>query len=63
MAAARQRVFAACRTFGVTFFESATSETIGAKIDEGVRIIGGRSEEVARLGRAYSARVRTARPE
>jgi 4-hydroxy-2-oxoheptanedioate aldolase len=56
MAAARERVFAACRKFGVTFFESATPETIGAKIDEGVRIIGGRSEEVARIGRAYSAR-------
>jgi hypothetical protein len=57
------RVFAAGRTFGVTFFGSTTSETVGAKRDEGVQNIGGRSEEVARPGRAYSARVRTARPE
>jgi 4-hydroxy-2-oxoheptanedioate aldolase len=63
LAAARERVSAAGRTFGVMFFESATGETIGATIDEGVRIIGGRSEEVARRRRACSARVRTARPE
>jgi 4-hydroxy-2-oxoheptanedioate aldolase len=60
MAAARERVFSACRKHGVTFFESATVETIAAKIQEGVRIIGGRSEEVARVGRAYSARSRPA---
>jgi 4-hydroxy-2-oxoheptanedioate aldolase len=63
MAAVRERVFASGRTFGVTFFGSTTSETVGAKLDEGVQNIGGRSEEVARPGRAYSARVRTARPE
>ncbi|HEX2195177.1 MAG TPA: aldolase/citrate lyase family protein [Candidatus Limnocylindria bacterium] len=56
MADARRRVFSACRMYGVAFLEGATPETVAAKIDEGVRIIGGRSEETARIGRAHSRR-------
>jgi 4-hydroxy-2-oxoheptanedioate aldolase len=56
MAEARERVFAACRAHGVAFLESATPTTVATKIDEGVRLIGGRSEETAALGRAYSRR-------
>jgi 4-hydroxy-2-oxoheptanedioate aldolase len=56
MAEARERVFAACRAHGVAFLESATPATVATKIDEGVRLIGGRSEETAALGRAYSRR-------
>jgi 4-hydroxy-2-oxoheptanedioate aldolase len=56
MQEARDRVFAACRAHGVAFLEGATPETVAAKIDEGVRLIGGRSEETARIGRAHSRR-------
>ena len=47
------RVFAACRRNGIAFLEGATPETIAAKIDEGVRVIAGGSEETARAGRAH----------
>jgi 4-hydroxy-2-oxoheptanedioate aldolase len=56
MAAARERVFAACRAHGVAFLEGATPATVAAKIDEGVRLIGARSEETAGIGRAHSRR-------
>jgi len=56
MQEARDRVFAACRKYGVAFLEGATPGTVAAKIDEGVRLIGGRSEETAGIGRAYSRR-------
>ena len=53
MAAARERVFAACRARGIPFLEGAAPETIAAKIDEGVRVIAGGREETARVGRAH----------
>jgi 4-hydroxy-2-oxoheptanedioate aldolase len=56
MAQARERVFAACRAHGVAFLEGATPATVAARIDEGVRLIGGRSEETAGVGRAHSRR-------
>ena len=56
MAAARARVFDACRQSGVAFMEGATPQTVAEKIAGGVRIIGGRSEETARVGRAFSGR-------
>jgi 4-hydroxy-2-oxoheptanedioate aldolase len=56
MADARARVFAACRAQGVAFMEAATPETVAERIDEGVRLIGGRSEATARVGRAHTKR-------
>jgi 4-hydroxy-2-oxoheptanedioate aldolase len=56
MAEARARVFAACRRHRVAFLETATPETIVAKLDEGVRVIAGHNEETARIGRAYQRR-------
>ncbi len=57
MIEARNRVFAACKVAGVAFLEGATPETVGEKIDEGVRIVGGgQSGEIAAAGRAYTHR-------
>ena len=56
MQEARERVFAACRRNGVPFLEGATPATISAKLDEGVRVIAGHSEEAARLGRTHQKR-------
>jgi 4-hydroxy-2-oxoheptanedioate aldolase len=56
MAEARARVFAACRRRRVPFLETATPETIIAKLDEGVRVIAGHREETARIGRAHQRR-------
>jgi 4-hydroxy-2-oxoheptanedioate aldolase len=56
MAAARERVFAACRKNRVAFLEIGTLANIAAKIDEGVRVIAGANEAVARTGRSHSGR-------
>jgi 4-hydroxy-2-oxoheptanedioate aldolase len=56
MRAARDRVFHACRSNGVAFLEIGTPANIAAKLDEGVRVIAGHSEEAARLGRAHQKR-------
>ena len=56
MAAARERVFAACRRHHIPFLESGTPETIAAKLDEGVRVIAGHREDTAIAGRAHSRR-------
>jgi 4-hydroxy-2-oxoheptanedioate aldolase len=56
MRAARERVFRACRANGVAFLEIGTPANIAAKLDEGVRVIAGHSEEAARLGRAHHKR-------
>ena len=56
MAEARARVLAACRRHRVAFLETATPETIAAKLDEGVRVIAGHREETARIGRAHQRR-------
>jgi 4-hydroxy-2-oxoheptanedioate aldolase len=56
MQEARERVFRACRANGVAFLEIATPATITSKLDEGVRVIAGHSEEAARLGRAHQKR-------
>src|SRR6266550_1849195 len=45
MGEARKRVFAACRKNRVAFLETATPETVVAKLDEGVRVIAGHREE------------------
>jgi 4-hydroxy-2-oxoheptanedioate aldolase len=56
MKEARERVFRACRANGVAFLETATPANIIAKLDEGVRVIAGHSEEAACLGRAHQKR-------
>src|SRR5205823_5846156 len=56
MREARERVFAACRKNRVAFLETATPETIVAKLDEGVRVIAGHREQTAIIGRAHQKR-------
>jgi len=56
MAEARNRIFAACRKYGVAFLEGANSENIAHKLDEGVRVISGHREDTAKIGRAHSRR-------
>ena len=56
MRAAREKVFAACKRNGLAFLESCTPENIRARLDEGVRIVAGRREETARIGRAHQRR-------
>jgi 4-hydroxy-2-oxoheptanedioate aldolase len=56
MREARERVFRACRDNGVAFLEIGTPANIVAKLNEGVRVIAGHSEEAARLGRAHQRR-------
>jgi 4-hydroxy-2-oxoheptanedioate aldolase len=60
MREARERVFAACRKNRVPFLETATPESIVAKIDEGVRVIAGHREETAKIGRAHQKRALSA---
>jgi 4-hydroxy-2-oxoheptanedioate aldolase len=57
MKEARERVFVACRRNKLAFLESATPENIRARLDEGVRVIAGQSEEAARLGRKHQKRL------
>jgi 4-hydroxy-2-oxoheptanedioate aldolase len=56
MQEARERVFAACRKNGVRFLEACSAADIAARLDEGVRVVAGGSEEVARIGRAHQRR-------
>ena len=56
MKAARERVFAACRKNKLAYLESCKPTNVVAKIDEGVRVIAGQSEEAARIGRAHQKR-------
>ncbi|HVY16594.1 MAG TPA: aldolase/citrate lyase family protein [Rhodopila sp.] len=56
MQAARDKVFAACRRYGIAFLEGCTPANIAARLDEGVRVIAGHSEETARIGRAHQRR-------
>ena len=56
MREARERVFAACRKNRIAFLETATPESIAAKLDEGVRVIAGHREETSIIGRAHQKR-------
>ena len=56
MRQARDRVLAACRNNGVAFLQGCTAENIIIRIDEGVRVVAGHSEEAASKGRAYQRR-------
>ncbi|HVC53932.1 MAG TPA: aldolase/citrate lyase family protein [Stellaceae bacterium] len=57
MQEARAKVMAACRKNGVAFLEIGTPANIVGKIDEGVRVFAGHSEEAARIGRAHQRRM------
>jgi 4-hydroxy-2-oxoheptanedioate aldolase len=56
MQEARERVFQACQARGIAFLEVCTPETVAQKIDQGVRVISGRREETAKVGRAHTKR-------
>jgi 4-hydroxy-2-oxoheptanedioate aldolase len=56
MQAARDKVFAACRRNGIAFLEGCNVNNIVARLDEGVRVISGGTEDVSLLGRKHSRR-------
>ena len=56
MQAARDRILAACRNNGIAFLQGCNVDNIKSRIDEGVRVIAGHSEEVAIRGRAHQKR-------
>ncbi|HEX3954514.1 MAG TPA: aldolase/citrate lyase family protein, partial [Stellaceae bacterium] len=60
MREARDRVFHACRANKIAFLEIGTPANITAKLDAGVRVFAGHSEEAARIGRAHQKRTMAA---
>ena len=56
MREARERVFRACRANRVAFLEIGTPANIRSRLDEGVRVFAGHSEEAARIGRVHQKR-------
>jgi 2-keto-3-deoxy-L-rhamnonate aldolase RhmA len=56
MQQARERVLAACRKNGVAFLQGCTPGNIIVRIEEGVRVVAGHSEEAAARGRAHQKR-------
>ncbi len=56
MQEARDKVFGACRKYGVAFLEGCNRQNLTGRLDEGVRVIGGHDEELARIGRAHQKR-------
>lgn len=57
MQEARDKIFGLCKKYGIAFLEGApTPELTCAKLDEGVRVISGHSEENAKAGRAHTKR-------
>jgi 2-keto-3-deoxy-L-rhamnonate aldolase RhmA len=56
MQAARDKVFAACRRNRIAFLEGCNTGNIAVRLDEGVRVISGHTEETARIGRAHQRR-------
>jgi 4-hydroxy-2-oxoheptanedioate aldolase len=57
MKEAREKVFGLCKKYGIAFLEGAADvEGVKRRIDEGVRIFSGHSEENARAGREHSKR-------
>ena len=56
MQKARDRILAACRSNGVAFLQSCTPDSIITRIEEGVRVVAGHSEEAAIKGRAHQKR-------
>jgi 4-hydroxy-2-oxoheptanedioate aldolase len=56
MQEARDKVFNACRKYGIAFLEGCNRSNIVFRLDEGVRVIGGHDEELARIGRDHQKR-------
>jgi 2-keto-3-deoxy-L-rhamnonate aldolase RhmA len=56
MQAARDKVFNACKRNGIAFLEGCNRDNITARLDEGVRVIGGHDAELARIGRTHQKR-------
>jgi 2-keto-3-deoxy-L-rhamnonate aldolase RhmA len=56
MQQARERILAACRKNGVAFLQGCTPDNIIVRIEEGVRVVAGHSEEAAARGRAHQQR-------
>jgi 4-hydroxy-2-oxoheptanedioate aldolase len=56
MQQARDRILAACQARGIAYLEASWPDNIISRIDDGVRVVAGQSEEAARLGRAYQRR-------
>ena len=56
MQKARDRVLAACRKNGVAFLQSCTPADVIVKIEQGVRVFAGHSEQAAIKGRAHQKR-------
>jgi 4-hydroxy-2-oxoheptanedioate aldolase len=56
---ARTRVRNACKANGIAFLDGCTPENVIVKIDEGVRVVAGHREEIAKIGRGYTKRVMT----
>jgi 4-hydroxy-2-oxoheptanedioate aldolase len=56
MQEARDKVFAACRKYGIAFLEGCNRDNLVSRLDEGVRVIGGHDEELARIGRRHQKR-------
>jgi len=56
MQRARDRILAACRDNAVAFLQACTPDNIVARIEEGVRVVAGHSQETARRGRAHQKR-------
>jgi len=52
----RERVKRACKAHGIAFLSICTADDIEERIDEGVRVVAGGQEEIARKGRAYTKR-------
>ena len=52
----RTRVMAACRANGIAFLEGCKPAEVRERIDAGVRVVGGHTEENARIGRAHTKR-------
>ena len=56
MQAARDKVFNACRRNKIAFLEGCHPANIAQRLDEGVRVIAGHSEETAKIGRSHQKR-------
>ena len=56
MQAARDKVFQACRRNGIAFLEGSNRDNLTGRLDEGVRVIGGHDEELAKIGRKHQKR-------
>jgi 4-hydroxy-2-oxoheptanedioate aldolase len=57
MIEARERVFAACKKYGIAFLEQVTTENVTQQIDRGVRVGAGRDNQAAaEIGRKYTKR-------